>query len=103
MILELLYIEGCPSWQYGLKNFQAALLEEQITGDMRLIMITTDEMAGEEKFLGSPSFRIDGQDLWPETRNSYHLGCRVYAAKSGLIGTPTVEMLREKIRPAIGK
>lgn len=103
MIIELLYFEGCPSWKNGLKNLQEALTEEQIQGDIRLMLIENDGRASEEKFLGSPSFRINGQDLWSEKRSSYHLNCRVYATDYGLHGTPTVEMLREKIRASTGQ
>jgi hypothetical protein len=37
-------------------------------------------------------------DLWPEKRNRYDLSCRVYATPQGMKGTPTVEMLRKKVR-----
>jgi hypothetical protein len=52
---------------------------------------------GKEKFCGSPSFRINGEDLWCEERAKYHLSCRVYRTAQGLQGSPTVEMLRERI------
>jgi hypothetical protein len=101
MKIELLYFEECPAWKNSLKNLEVALIDEQIREDIRLIMIINEEMAAKEKFLGSPSFRIDGQDLWPEERTSYHLGCRLYANENGLRGSPTVEMLRAKLRAAV--
>ncbi len=97
MNVELLYFNGCPSWEAGLKNLQEALRAGQINAEIQLILIESDDEARTEKFLGSPSFRINGQDLWPEERESYHLGCRVYATENGLRGAPTVSMLRSKI------
>lgn len=61
-------------------------------------MVNSDEDAAKEKFLGSPSFLINGQDLWPEERQDYYLGCRVYRTDEGLRGFPGVAMLRSKIR-----
>lgn len=63
MKIDLLYFVGCPFWKSGLENLQAALKADQITGNINLILITNDDAAAEEKFLGSPSFRIGGQDL----------------------------------------
>jgi hypothetical protein len=96
--IELLYFDGCPSWEAGLRNLKAALALENIDTSIELIKVESDVDAESEKFLGSPSFRIDGKDLWFEERQSYSLGCRVYASGEGLKGFPTVNMLQEKIR-----
>ncbi len=71
MMIELLYFEGCPSWQKGLENLQAALSLEDLEAEIRLIRIDDEETAAKEKFLGSPSFRFTGRDLWYEERDSY--------------------------------
>jgi hypothetical protein len=96
MKIELLYFDGCPFWQKGLENIKAVLSTEKIDEEIDLIRIDNDETAIKEKFLGSPSFRIDGQDLWPEERQEYHLGCRLYITEDGLRGLPSMAMLREK-------
>ncbi len=98
MKIEVLYFDGCPSWQNGLKNLRAALLAEGIDAEVKLIRVESDKDAAREKFLGSPSFRVNGQDLWPEDREKYFLGCRVYATEAGMRGYPNIELLREKIR-----
>jgi hypothetical protein len=96
--IELLYFDGCPSWEAGLRNLKAALALENIDTSIELIKVESDVDAESEKFLGSPSFRIDGKDLWFEERQSFSLGCRVYASGEELKGFPTVTMLQEKIR-----
>ena len=98
MKIDLLYFDGCPSWERGLANLQAALAAEKISSDIHLIEVKDDTEAAREKFLGSPSFRINGQDLWPEERRRYTMNCRVYATDKGLQGYPTPEMFREKVR-----
>jgi hypothetical protein len=101
MKIELLYFDGCPSWQAALENLKSALQEERIFDPIQVIEIVNNEQASQEKFLGSPSIRIDGQDLWFEQRENYSLSCRVYATSEGVKGSPTVEMLRSKIQSAV--
>ena len=98
MRIDLLHINDCPSWQQGLKNLEAALQAEGLNAEINVILVEDDEQADHLKFLGSPSFRADGMDWWPEERNTYNLSCRVYSTPLGLKGAPTVEMLREQIR-----
>ncbi len=75
-----------------------ALLGEDLPICIDFVLVKDDQQAERLRFLGSPSFRINGTDLWPEERQYYALCCRVYATPKGLNGVPTVEMLRERIR-----
>lgn len=95
--IELLYFDGCPSWQTGLENLRRALEAENLTCDINLIEITNPQQAQDKHFLGSPSFRMNGTDLWPETRSQYNLSCRVYPTPQGMQGSPTVNMLRQRL------
>ncbi len=98
MKIELLYIDDCPSWETGLQNLKSALQQEGIEADINLVKVDDDIEATHFKFLGSPSFLVNGFDLWNETRDSFALSCRVYPTPEGIKGWPTVEMLREKLR-----
>jgi hypothetical protein len=97
MLIELLYFDGCPSWQAALENLKTALLAEGLLAEVRLVRVEDDGQAAQLKFPGSPSIRVDGVDLWPEERQRYNLSCRVYPTPDGLKGAPAVEMLREQI------
>ncbi len=97
MKVELLYFDGCPSWQQGLENLKAALSAEGLTAEIRLVKVESEEQAARLKFLGSPSFRVNGVDLWDEERDTYSLSCRVYATPEGMKGSPSVLMLRDAI------
>ena len=99
MLIELLYFDGCPSWEKSLENLKAALAAEGLQAGIRLVRVEDDDQAAQMKFLGSPSFRVDGVDLWPEERQRYNLNCRVFGTPGGITGVPTVEMLREQRRP----
>jgi hypothetical protein len=98
MEIELFYFEGCPNWEEGLENVKAALAAEGLDANIHLVLVANDDEAAHLKFMGSPSFRVDGVDWWPEMRKRYNMNCRVYQTPFGLKGAPTVEMLREKLR-----
>jgi len=98
MQIDLLYFEDCPSWESGLENLMAALEAEGLEAEIRTVRVTDEDEAARLKFLGSPSFQINGVDLWNEERKHYNLSCRVYSTPQGMKGAPTVEMLREKLR-----
>ena len=98
MKIELFYFNGCPSWETGLKNLEAALQEEDLFASVEMVKVVDDSDATRLKFLGSPHFRVDGQDLWPEERELYSLSCRVYPTPEGIKGFPTVAMLRGQLK-----
>jgi hypothetical protein len=101
MEIELLYFEGCPAWEEALANLKTALALEGVKAQLRLTCVRDNDHAAQVKFLGSPSFRINGKDLWPEERTRYNLSCRVYPTAQGLKGAPTIEMFREALRSLI--
>jgi hypothetical protein len=98
MVIKLLYFKGCPSWKKALNNLQIALNEEGLDFPVDLVEVKTDQDATALKFLGSPSFQVDDEDIWPEERQSYSMNCRLYSTPAGMQGWPTVEMLRQKLK-----
>ncbi|MBI5935771.1 MAG: thioredoxin family protein [Chloroflexi bacterium] len=103
MKIDLLYFDGCPSWEGGMQNLMAALEAEGLEAEIDLVNVREEAQAARLKFLGSPSFQVDGVDWWPEERADYQLSCRVYSTPQGMKGAPTVEMLREKLRAVVAK
>ena len=101
MKIELLYFDGCPSWQRDLENLKSALEPEGIESNVQLVRVQDDRGAMRSRFIGSPSFRVNESELWPEEREVYMLSCRVYPSSEGIKGWPTVPMLRQKLRDAI--
>lgn len=98
MKIELLYFDGCPSWEKALKNLKTALQVERINAEIELNCVKDNDHAAQLKFLGSFSFRGNIIDWWSEERNRYHLSCRFYATPEGMHGAPTVEMFRQQLR-----
>src|SRR5829696_4279983 len=98
MKVEVLYFDGCPTYETATKTLRAVLAEEGLESDIELVAVNSDAEARRLKFPGSPTIRIDGRDLFPSPeREDWRLGCRVYPTAEGLRGSPTTEMLRDAL------
>jgi hypothetical protein len=98
MKVEVLYFVGCPTYETAANTLRAVLAEKGMEAEVQLVVVNSDEEAGRLRFPGSPTIRVDGEDLFPVAeREDWRLGCRVYATPQGLKGSPTAEMLREAL------
>jgi len=96
MMVEVLYFDGCPTYRAAHKTLAEVLSEEGLEAEVELVVVNTNEEARRLRFPGSPTIRVDGEDLFPvPKRAEYALGCRMYTTPEGLRGSPTTEMLRE--------
>jgi hypothetical protein len=92
--VELLYWEGCPSHPAALADLRAAL-----GGDVAVTVreVLTEEQAVAERFPGSPTIRVDGEDLFPSGEPP-SLTCRIYRLADGRYSpTPDPGLLREAL------
>jgi hypothetical protein len=96
MRVELLYFEGCPSHAELLPRLRGLLASEGVEQKVELRRVETSEEAERERFLGSPTVRIDGEDVDPtaEDRCDYGLECRLYRTDEGLVRTPPEAWIR---------
>jgi len=95
MRVEVLHFDGCPTYRATEKTLRGVLVREDVEADVELVAVNTDEEAQRLRFPGSPTIRVDGEDLFPvPERVGYPLGCRMYATPEGLRGSPTEEMVR---------
>ena len=98
MKVEVLYFDGCPTHRAAHRTLAEVLFEKGLEAEVELVAVNTDEEARRLRFPGSPTIRVDGEDLFPAPeREDWRLGCRVYATPEGLKGSPTAEMLREAL------
>jgi hypothetical protein len=103
MRIDLLWWEGCPSHAETLEDLNRILEEEGAEAQVELIEIETDEQALAERFPGSPTIRIDGDDAVPAPEGEpFSLTCRVYRLRDGRVSpTPDPEDLRKAVRRAL--
>ena len=100
MKIELYYFEGCPSYHKALENVRQALRLEGLFEEVALIPVGSDAAAQANKFMGSPTIRIDGIDVeGPQAdEKGYGFGCRIYADNGSSVGWPSVEKVRLALR-----
>ena len=91
MKIEVLFFDGCPNHEALLPHLRALLTSVGAgDADIDLVRVEDDDAAQAERFLGSPTVRIDGVDVEPgaDERTDYGLKCRLFATPDGLRGTP---------------
>jgi hypothetical protein len=100
MQVELLWWEGCPSYPETLADLERALAAAGLDNHVEMVEIESDEQARRERFPGSPTIRIDGEDVFPgDEPEPFSLTCRVYRLRDGRPSpTPDPDDLREAIR-----
>jgi hypothetical protein len=101
MRVELLWWDGCPSHPEALEQLRGVLSDEGLDPDsVELVEIASDEQARRERFFGSPTIRIDGEDVIPPAEGDpVGLSCRLYRLRDGRPSpTPDVADLRDAVR-----
>jgi hypothetical protein len=98
-VIELLYWQGCPSHPRAL-----AMLEEEMAlggidpSELKLTELVTHEDAERERFIGSPTIRVDGEDISDPGDAMYGLECRLYHHRDG---RPSPLPERDEIKEAL--
>jgi hypothetical protein len=102
MRVELLFWAGCPSHPRALADLREALAGAGLDPDSVTVReVETDADASRERFVGSPTIRIDGADVQPLQDEPTGLTCRVYRRRDGRISpTPDPADLRDALRRA---
>jgi hypothetical protein len=95
----LLWWEGCPSWPEALEQLRDAVSEVGLSPDsIEVRHVDTDEQAGRLGFVGSPTIRIDGEDIAPPGDEPTGLTCRIYRLRDGRVSPlPDPADLREAL------
>ena len=99
MRVSFLYYEDCLSHALALERLREVMAEEGIPAEMEVIKVETEEQARELRFVGSPTIRVDGQDIDPPSDPRYALACRAYRLEDDRISPlPSRDMIRQAFR-----
>ena len=100
MTIELLYFDGCPNHEALRSSLRELLAASGLNTAIEMRRIADDAEAQRERFLGSPTIRVNGHDVEPgaDQRTDYGMKCRLYATTTGLSGTPQLEWLQAALR-----
>jgi hypothetical protein len=103
--IELLYFDGCPNHEPLVPRLHDLLARADVRARVERRRVESVEDAERERFLGSPTIRIDGRDVDPgaEHRDDYGMKCRLYATDDGLRGTPPDAWILQAIASGGGR
>ena len=105
MKVELLYFDGCPNHEALLPRLRELLAAAGAESKIELRRIESADVAERERFLGSPTVRINGEEVDPGAaeRTDFGLKCRLFATPEGLRGVPADEWVLAAVRRAAGR
>ena len=100
--VELLWWDGCPSTQKALAAVRDVLADEGLDPDAVVLReVSTDADAERERFIGSPTIRVDGIEVAPADGEPVGLSCRVYHLRDGRVSpVPDRQDIRDAVRRA---
>jgi hypothetical protein len=99
MNVTLQYFEACPSWRVAADHLKTMQSEFDLTVVHELV--ETPEAAEQARFHGSPSFVMNGVDLFSATDANVGFACRVYQTPDGPAGSPTIDQIRTALTRAV--
>jgi len=100
MKVELLFFDGCPNYEALMPRLRELLAQEGVSEQFERRRVESPEAAERERFLGSPTVRIDGEDVEPDAaeRSDYGLKCRLYRSGGKTSGVPPDEWVVAAVR-----
>jgi copper chaperone CopZ len=103
MKIEVLYFDGCPNHRLTVERVREVLREEGIEAAVVEVNVQNEATARNVGFLGSPTVRVNGNDVEPSARSAreYGMMCRTYAVGQKREGAPPKDLIRAAIRETL--
>jgi hypothetical protein len=101
-LVEVLTFEGCPHAGPALELVRRVVAARGVVATVRRVDVPDAQAAAAQRFLGSPTIRVNGRDIEPGVaeRDHYTLSCRIYRTDSGVAGEPDEQWLHEALSAA---
>jgi hypothetical protein len=93
--VELLAVEDCPHLEAAHHDLEIVLRKGIIEVPIQVVFVAGQEDAEFLGFQGSPTIRINGDDVVPQPELPVAVGCRIYRDAEGrMLGSPPIEAIR---------
>lgn len=96
MRIDILYFDGCPNHLPTTELVRNLVQTLGVDATIREVEVRDAQDAARLKFFGSPTVRVNGQDVDPavRSREDYSFSCRMY----GHSGAPPRALVEEALR-----
>jgi len=96
--VELLAVEDCPHLEQARRDLESVLRTGIIEVPIQLVFVSSQDEAEFLEFRGSPTIRVNGEDVVPATGLPFALGCRIYRDEAGrILGSPPVSAIKAAV------
>jgi hypothetical protein len=96
--VELLAVEDCPHLEQARRDLESVLHKGIIEVPIQLVFVTGRDDAEFLGFQGSPTIRVNGDDVVPQPELPVALACRIYRDTEGRArGSPPIESIRAAV------
>jgi hypothetical protein len=96
--VELLVVEGCPHVSQARADLESVLGHGAIETPIQLVIVNGQDDAEFLSFPGSPTIRVNGDDVVPQPELPVAVSCRLYRDAEGrTIGSPPLEAIRAAV------
>jgi hypothetical protein len=98
-LVEILWFDGCPNYRATIALVERVSRKLALEPEIRLVNVPDQEAARRLRFLGSPTIRVAGRDIDPQTqeRDDYALSCRVFRTEHGISSQPDERWLHDAL------
>jgi hypothetical protein len=84
MKIEVLYVPGCPNHKPAVEAVMNVLKSESFEAEVCQVPVQSESEARALHFPGSPTIRVNGGDVEPESVSGFGLTCRLYGNGLGV-------------------
>jgi hypothetical protein len=96
--IELLAVEDCPHLEQARRDLESVVGGGIIETPIQLILVGSADDAEFLGFQGSPTIRINGDDVVPQPNLPVAFGCRIYRDAEGrAAGSPPIESIKAAV------
>lgn len=98
LLVELLAVEECPHLEQARRDLESVLGGGILETPIQLILVGSADDAEFLGFQGSPTIRVNGDDVVPQPDLPVALGCRIYRDAEGrATGSPPIESIKAAV------
>ena len=100
MKIEILHVANCPNHAVAIGRLREVLSAEMFEAQVSEILVDDAALARSLRFPGSPTIRVNGRDVEPQTNTLPRLQSRAACTRTVRVHRPNKPCRRQSKKPA---